>query len=46
MQFNWCEYVWYESGEKYRCNQLKGHKPENVHTSEGGKLHVEPSPEA
>lgn len=37
----WCEYVWYASGEKYRCTQIKGHEPKNVHTSEGGQLHVE-----
>ncbi|QJD52866.1 hypothetical protein Fullmetal_14 [Microbacterium phage Fullmetal] len=41
MPFEWCKYVWYESGQKYRCTQLADHQPHNVHTSENGKLHVE-----
>ncbi|QYC53784.1 hypothetical protein SEA_EUGENEKRABS_14 [Microbacterium phage EugeneKrabs] len=40
----WCEYEWTDTkdDERYRCNQPAGHKPENVHTSENGKLNVEP----
>ncbi|QQO39302.1 hypothetical protein SEA_CRUNCHYBOI_16 [Microbacterium phage CrunchyBoi] len=38
---NWCTFTWTINGETYRCTQLAGHTPHNVHTSEGGVLHVE-----
>ncbi|QKY80373.1 hypothetical protein SEA_PABST_15 [Microbacterium phage Pabst] len=41
---DWCDYTWTVDGVTYRCSQLKDHKPRNVHTSEGGQLHVESAP--